>query len=77
MEGKSKKFKLEEFLKIEKSLIIKRLSLIKLIIPAFNPDEKYAYLKKTNDKINEDMKKRNWTISKIILYYITHKLFKI
>ena len=69
LEGKSKKFKLEEFLKIEKSLIIKRLSLIKLIIPAFNPDEIYAYLKKTNDKINEDMKKLDYIKDNIILYY--------
>ena len=67
--GKIKKFKLEEFLKIEKSLIIKRLSLIKLIIPAFNPDDIYADLKKTNDKINEDMKKLDYIKDNIILYY--------
>jgi len=67
--GKIKKFKLEEFLKIEKSFIIKRLSLIKLIMPAFNPDDIYAYLKKTNDKINEDMKKLDYIKDNIILYY--------
>ena len=67
--GKIKKFKLEEFLKIEKSLIIKRLSLIKLIIPAFNLDDIYPNLKKTNDKINEDMKKLDYIKDNIILYY--------
>ena len=56
IEGNIKKSKLEEFLKNEDSLVKKRLELIKLIIPGFNPKEKYIELKKTNDNINKDIK---------------------
>ena len=46
IEGNIQKSKLEEFLKNERSLIMQRLSLIKLIFKGFNPDEQYTQLKK-------------------------------
>ena len=44
---------LEEFLKNDKSIIIKRLSLIKLIIEHFDPNETFESLKNIIDKINQ------------------------
>ena len=69
IDGKIRKSKLEEFLKNEKSFIIQRLSLIKLIVQSFNPDEQYAQLKKINDKINEDINTLKYIKDNIILYY--------
>ena len=45
IEGEIKKSKLEEFFKIEESLVIKRLKLIKLVLPGFNPKDRYEELK--------------------------------
>lgn len=53
----------------EKSFIIQRLSLFKLIIPIFNHEDQYANLKKTNDKINEDINKLKYIKDNIIICY--------
>jgi hypothetical protein len=46
IEGDIEKSKLEEFLKMDKSLVIQRLKLVKLVLGGFNPEEKYEELKK-------------------------------
>ena len=53
IEGNIQKSKLEKFFKNERSLIIQRLSLIKLILKGFNPDEQYTILKKRFDDLNK------------------------
>ena len=69
LEGDIKKSKLEEFLKNEQSLIKQRLSLIKLILEEFNPDEQYDYLKKINNEINEDLNTLKYIKDNIIIYH--------
>ena len=67
--GNIKKSKLEEFLKNDESLVKKRLELIKLIIPGFNPDEKYNDLKTTNDKINKEINELKNIKNSIKIYH--------
>ena len=69
IEGNIKKSKLEEFLKNKPSLIKKRLSLIKIIIERFNPDEQYEKLKKRNNVINEDLNELKYIKDNIIIYH--------
>ena len=69
MEGISKKSKLEEFLKNDQSSIKERLSLIKILLSRFNPDDKFCELKKINDKINKDINKLKYIKDNIIIYY--------
>jgi len=69
IEGNIKKSKLEEFLKNEPSFIIQRLSLIKLVLEGFNPDEQYAQLKKRNDDINKDINELKYIKDNIIIYH--------
>ena len=60
---------LEEFLKNDKSIIIKRLSLIKLIIEHFDPNETFESLKNIIDKINQDLNRLKYIEENISLYY--------
>ena len=53
IEGNIQKSNLEEFLKNGRTLIMQRLSLIKLIFKGFNPDEQYTKLKKRFDDLNK------------------------
>ena len=46
IEGDIEKSKLEEFFEMDKSLVIQRLKLVKLVLEEFNPEEKYKELKK-------------------------------
>jgi hypothetical protein len=69
IEGNIKKSKLEEFLKNEKSFILQRLSLVKLILEGFNPEEEYNQLKKKNDDINKDINDLKYIKDNIIIYY--------
>ena len=48
--------RLEEFLENEKKLVIKRLGLIKIIYPEYEPEYRYNELKKTIMKIKFDIK---------------------
>ena len=56
-------------MKNDESLVKKRLELIKLIIPGFNPDEKYNDLKTTNDKINKEINELKNIKNSIKIYY--------
>ena len=69
IEGLIKKSKLEEFLKIDESLVIQRLKLIKLVLPGFNPEEKYEELKAKNEKINQEIEKLKYIKDNIIIYH--------
>ena len=69
IEGEIKKSKLEEFLKIEESLVIKRLKLIKLVLPGFNPKDKYEELKNKNEEINKEIEKLKYIKDNIIIYH--------
>jgi hypothetical protein len=69
IEGKIQKKKLEEFLKVNESLIHKRFSLIKLILEGFNPEKEYNTLKKKFEKINEDIKNFEFILDNIIMYF--------
>ena len=69
IEGDIKKFKLEEFLKNDPSLIKQRLSLIKIIIEGFNPDEQYAELKRINDDINKNICELIYIKNNILIYF--------
>jgi len=66
--GDIKKSKLDEFLKNKEPIIKQRLSLINTIIEAFNPEQIYIDLKKTNDKINKDIEKLHKVKDNIIIY---------
>ena len=44
IEGDIEESKLEEFLEMDKSLVIQRLKLVKLVLEKFNPEEKYEEL---------------------------------
>ena len=68
LEGNIKKSKLEEFLKNEPSCIKQRLSLIKLILDGFMPDEQYNKLKNRNDEINKDLNDLKYIKDNIIIY---------
>ena len=75
IEGKIRKSKLEEFLKNDEPLILQRLSLIKIITPAFNPKEQYEKLKTINDKINDDINQLKYIKDNIILYFeVTYRV---
>ena len=69
IEGEIKKSKLEEFLKIEKSLVIQRLKLVKLVLGGFNPEEKYEELEKKNNEINGEIEKLKNIKENIIIYH--------
>jgi len=80
LDGKIRKNKLEEFLKIDESLtnkrisfkesiINRRLNLIKLILEGFNPEKEYNELKRKFDKINEDITKLKFIKDNIIIYF--------
>ena len=69
IEGNIKKSKLEEFLKNEPNFIRQRLSLIKIIIELFNPEEKYEELKRKNDDINKEIEDLKYIKDNIILYF--------
>jgi hypothetical protein len=56
-------------LKNEPSLIRQRLSLIKLILGGFEPDEQYIKLKKRNDEINKDLNDLKYIKDNIIIYH--------
>ena len=69
IEGEIKKSKLEDFFKIEESLVIKRLKLIKLVLPGFNPKDKYEELKNKNEEINKEIEKLKYIKDNIIIYH--------
>jgi len=69
IEGNIKKSKLEEFLKNEPTCIKQRLSLIKLILGGFNPDDQYKKLKDRNDEINKDLNGLRNIKDNIIIYH--------
>ena len=52
IDGNIQKNKLEKFLRNDEKIIKQRLSLIKIILECFNPDEVYLRLKRTNKEIN-------------------------
>jgi len=69
IEGNIKKSKLEEFLKNEPFLVKQRLSLIKIILEGFNPEEQYEELKRKNDEINKEIEELKNFKDNIILYF--------
>ena len=69
IDGDIQKSKLEEFLKNGSILVKKRLSLIKLILEGFNPEEEYVRLKRINSDINENINKLEYIKDDIILFY--------
>ena len=69
IEGGIKKSKLEEFLKIDESLVIQRLELIKLVLGGFDPNEKYKELKDKNKEINDEIEKFKYIKENIIIYH--------
>ena len=69
IEGEIKKSKLEEFLRIDKPLVIQRLKLVKLVLIGFNPEEKYEELEKKNNEINGEIKKLKNIKDNIIIYH--------
>ena len=69
IDGDIQKSKLEEFLKNGSILVKKRLSLIKLILEGFNPEEEYVRLKRINSDINENINKLENNKDDIILFY--------
>ena len=69
IEGGIKKSKLEEFLKIDESLVIKRLELIKLVLGGFDPNVKYKELKDKNKEINDEIEKLKYIKENIIIYH--------
>ena len=66
--GDIKKSKLEEFLKMDKSIIIERLSLMNLY-EKFDPDKNYDALKTQNDKIKKDIDTLIFIKANLIEYY--------
>ena len=56
-------------MKIEESLVIKRLKLIKLVLPGFNPKDKYEELKNKNEEINKEIEKLKYIKDNIIIYH--------
>jgi len=68
IDGNIQKKRLDEFLKNNETVIIQRLSLIKLILDTFNPEEEYPKLKKQNEEINEIITKLNNIKDNIIKY---------
>ena len=79
-----KKKELTDFLKINKSFILERLSLIKIISDnSASADEKLSQLIKKNEEINKDFEKFKFIYNNIRIYYktdykdIINKLFKI
>ena len=56
-------------MKIDKSLVIQRLQLIKLVLGGFNPEEKYKELEKKNNEINEEIEKLKYIKDNIIIYH--------
>ena len=69
IDGKIKKKKLEEFLKVDETLINKRLCLIKIILEGFDPNKKYNELKNNFKKINDDIKFLEKITDNIIVYF--------
>jgi len=80
LNGNIKKETLEKFLKIDESLVEKkinfkdsiinrRLNLIKLILEGFNPEVKYGEIKSQFDKINEELTKLQFIKDNIIIYF--------
>ena len=69
IEGNIKKYKLEEFLNNKENIVKQRLELIKLILPAFDPEDKYEQLKKRNEEINKDLNDLSKIKDNIIIYY--------
>ena len=67
---KIKKRKLDEFLNIDESFIIKRLELIKIISKnIWNPKDKYEELKKINNDIKNNISRLEFIYKNIRLYY--------
>jgi len=69
IEGNIKKYKLEEFLNNKEKVVKQRLELIKLILPAFDPEYKYKYLTETNEKINKNINVLRKIKDNIKIYY--------
>ena len=69
LDGDIKKDTLEKFLKIDRTIIKRRLDLIKLIIDGFNPMAKYEELKKQFDDADEEIKRLQFTKDNIIIYF--------
>ena len=69
LDGKISKKKLEEFLKNDESFIKERLSLIKLVLQTYNPNDQYLLLKDLNNNINKDIKKLKFIKDNIIIYF--------
>ena len=67
--GNITKKTLDEFLLNEKSVIIRKLEIIKLIIEAFNPEAEFELLKKENIEINNGIKKLQYIRDNIIIYH--------
>ena len=67
--GEIEKSKLDNFLKNKESIVKERLGLIKKIMEKFDPEETYKDLKKTNDKINENIEKLHTVKDNIIIYF--------
>ena len=69
IEGNITKNELEIFLKNDEIIIIKRLSLIKLVIEYFDPNNEYKKLKLKNQEINSSIEKLKYIRDNIKLYF--------
>ena len=69
LDGNIKKSKLETFLKNDETLIKQRLSLIKIIMFTYKPDDEFIKLKKKNEEINKILDGLKYIKNNIILYY--------
>ena len=69
IDGDIKKKTLDEFLKNDKSFIIQRLSLINIILEAFNASKEYEKLVNKHKEINENINKLRDIKDNIIIYY--------
>ena len=69
LEGEIKKKTFDEFLKIEKPIIEKRLSLLGIILGSYSSIGAYNELKNTNEEINKEINKLIDIKDNIILYH--------
>ena len=69
IKGNIIKSKLEAFLNNDKSLVLYRLELIKIIVPSLIPNDKYDELKNQNDEMNKRINELKEIKDNIIIYY--------
>ena len=60
---------LEEFLENKKEEVIKRLSLLRIILNDFNPEEKHIELRKKLEEIKMDIKELTYIKNNLIIYF--------